>query len=131
MIVKTNVEALPEELARQLQDWTNTEVRKKVNEAIAETADAGAQQLKKGGPYEERSGKYTKDWDKKQRIKAATAITNTEEYSVYNKKHYQLTHLLEKGHQSRNGGRVKPYEHIAQTEKEMSEEVTRNIISKF
>lgn len=127
MIVKANPDNLPEELVKELQDWTNTELRQKVNEAIKETAETGAKMLRGGGPYKERTGKYTKDWDEKLRKKALTAITKTEEYSVYNKKKYQLTHLLEKGHLSRNGERVKPFEHIKPTEEFMETLVVSNI----
>lgn len=127
MIVKANPDNLPEELVKELQDWTNTELRQKVNEAIRETAETGAKMLRGGGPYKDRTGKYKKNWDEKLRKKALTAITNTEEYSVYNKKKYQLTHLLEKGHLSRNGGRVKPYEHIETTEEFMETLVVSNI----
>lgn len=127
MIVKANPDNLPEELVKELQDWTNTELRQKVNEAIRETAETGAKMLRNGGPYAERTGKYTKDWDAKMRKKALTAITNTEEYTVYNKRKYQLTHLLENGHQSRNGGRVRPFEHIKPTEEFIETLVVSNI----
>lgn len=73
---------------------------------------------------EEVAGQYdyciidnTKDWTYDQRSGRTSVITGLNGYSVYNKKNYQLTHLLEKGHQLRRGGRtygnVKAFEHIA------------------
>lgn len=119
MIVKIKPGDLEQEIENQLKDWKNGDLRRAVNEAIAETAEAGAKMLKQGGPYKERTGKYSKDWDSKLRKRSYSAITGTEEYTIYNKKHYQLTHLLEKGHQLKRGGRVTgkaaAFEHIRPT----------------
>lgn len=113
MIVKATLENLDQEIVEQLKDWANGDLRRAVNEAVKETAETAAKMLRQGGPYQERTGGYTKDWDSKLRKGKYTSEIITEH--VYNKKHYRLTHLLEKGHQSRNGGRVKAYEHIKPT----------------
>ena len=81
--------------------------------------------------YKERTGKYTKDWDVAQRDSRAGRITGTESYSVHNKKHYQLTHLLQNGHASRNGGRVKAYPHIDSAEEKAEKAATDYIEDKL
>lgn len=111
MIVKVSPGDLGKEIEKQLKDWGSVEVRRAANEGIKETAEKAEKLLKQGGPYQERTKKYTKDWTHDLRRKALT--TGLDEYSVHNRKHYQLTHLLEHGHQSRNGGRVRALEHIA------------------
>ena len=113
MIVKATVEDLAQEIINAMENWTNGDLRRAVNDAIEESAATAARELKKGGPYQERTGNYSEDWGHKLRKGQYSSVINTEEYTVYNKKHYQLTHLLENGHQSRNGGRVKAFSHIA------------------
>ena len=51
----------------------------------------------------EDQGAYKKSWTRKKRAHS---------YLVYNKKYGWLTHLLEFGHQLRNGGRAKAKPHI-------------------
>lgn len=121
---------LDEEIKKQLESF-NTEVMNAANESFRETAEEAAEMLKKGGPYQERTGKYTKDWTAEQRGSRASAVTGLNGYSVYNKKHYQLTHLLEHGHQSRNGGRVKEFSHIAPVNEQLSELAAGKIESKL
>lgn len=113
MIVKAAAEDLDQEIINALENWTNGDLRRAVNDAIEESAATAAKELKKGGPYQDRTGNYSEDWGYKLRKRQYSSVINTEEYTVYNKKHYQLTHLLENGHQSRNGGRVKAFSHIA------------------
>lgn len=113
MIVKVDTDDLGKEIAEQLKGWANTEIRRAVNEGIKETAETAVKMLKQGGPYKEKTGKYTRDWTCDIRTGRAAAISGLDQYSVHNKKHYQLTHLLENGHQSRNGGRVRAFSHIA------------------
>lgn len=115
--MRTDIDGLDEAIKNELENWSNGELRRAVNESLEETAAAAAESLRRGGPYRERTGTYTKDWTHDQRSSRTSVITGLNGYSVYNKKYYQLTHLLEKGHQLRKGGRkvgnVKAFEHIA------------------
>lgn len=114
--MRASIDGLDEAIKAELENW-NEEIKRAANKAFEETAAAAAKSLRQGGPYQERTGKYTKDWAYDSRSGRTSAITGLNGYSVYNRKHYQLTHLLEKGHQLRRGGRavgnVKAFEHIA------------------
>ena len=127
MKVSITPEQFGEAVEKELKDWQNETVKKAVNEAVLATAKQGAEMLKKGGPYKERTGKYSKDWTFKERKGQRVSITGTKSYSVCNKKHYRLTHLLEKGHLARDGSRVRPYEHIKPIEEKMEDLVVQEI----
>lgn len=118
MVVNVKPEQLDEAIRDQLQEY-NADVTKAVNENLKEVAETTAETLRKGGSYKERTGKYTPDWDVKER-RSVSAI-KSETYSVHNKKHYRLTHLLEKGHVTRNGERTRAFEHILPAEQEAQE----------
>lgn len=114
MVIKVDPNDFSAEIQKQL-DFYSGNMTRAVNEKLEIVAHETAEELKKGGSYKERTGKYSKDWDYKARKNYTPGIF-TEEFSVYNKKHYQLTHLLEKGHVSRAGKRVKAFEHILPAE---------------
>lgn len=128
MVVKVDYNSLTEEIQNQLKTF-GTELNREINAGLKEVADKTAETLRQGGPYNERSGKYTRDWDVKLRSRSYSSVTMTEEYTVYNKKNYQLTHLLEKGHVSRNGSRVRPFEHIKPAE-ELAEQMAISEVNK-
>ena len=76
-------------------------------ETKKDLAKHAVKQLKATSP--KRTGKYASGWTKKKRGKAI----------VVHNKSYQLTHLLEKGHAKRGGGRVAVRVHIAPVEKQV------------
>lgn len=118
MVVKVKPEQLGEAIRGQLETYS-AEITKNINENLKEVADTTAETLKKGGAYKERTGKYTPDWSVTAR--KAVSTTQGEQYSVHNRKHYQLTHLLEKGHVTRNGKRTRAFEHILPAEQAAEE----------
>lgn len=138
--MKVSLDSLDEEIKKELENF-NAEVINAANDSFQETAKEAAEMLKKGGPYQERTGAYTKDWAVDKRGSRTSVVTGLNGYSVYNnglngysvynKKHYQLTHLLENGHQSRKGGRVKAFSHIAPVNEQLGEMVTGKIESKL
>ena len=118
MVVKIKPDQLDQAIREQLETY-NADISREVNKNLKEVADKTAETLKKGGSYKERAGKYTPDWSVTAR-NTASAIQG-DEYSVHNRKHYQLTHLLEKGHVTRNGKRTRAYQHILPAEQAAQE----------
>lgn len=118
MVASIKPEQLSEAVRATLETY-NAEVQKNVNANLKEVAEETAETLKKGGPYQERTGKYTPDWTVTAR--KTVSVLQSESYSVHNRKHYQLTHLLEKGHVTRAGRRTRAFVHILPAEQKAEE----------
>jgi hypothetical protein len=101
---------LAQEIVKILDDYRDTTIDK-MKESVDKAAKQAVNELKPSSP--KRTGAYAKDWAAKKDRKA-----NKWAYGkvVYNKKHYRLTHLLEKGHRKVNGGMVAARPHIAKVE---------------
>ena len=96
------------------------DVSEAVGTAVTKTANEAVKELKQGkGGFKNRT--YSKGWTKK--------ITKHRLYSeatVYNKTEGHLTHLLEFGHATRDGGRTTAFPHIAPVNDEVPEMFTDN-----
>lgn len=90
-----------------------------------EVAKEGRKKLKQTSPRGDgtKKGHYADGW-------TVTAIkTGADDFSfvVHNKKKPGLTHLLENGHQLRQGGRAKAFPHIKKIEEWCIEEYERRV----
>lgn len=79
-------------LAATLRTYANG-VAEAVDEAAEKCAKGLAKELRDTAP--KRTGAYAKDWTSKQ---TGANARGAKAYTVYNKAHYQLTHLLQNGH---------------------------------
>lgn len=108
------------EIAQALTEY-DQEVSDRVKKIVDAESKEAVKQLKETSP--KRTGAYAKSWRQKNSYEDSRTKRNT----VYNKDYYQLTHLLEYGHASRKGGRVKAIEHIAPIEQRIAERIQKQI----
>jgi hypothetical protein len=108
---------LAEELKKILDEY-EIEVIDDVDKAALATAKLGVKELKEKSPKSKRAegGAYAKSWGyRKERMPFGYTS-----YVIHNRKHYQLTHLLENGHLVKNQygsyGRTKAIPHIKPVE---------------
>lgn len=113
MAKKVDIDGIFAAIAEELNDYSR-EVNEKVNKAKLKRANEGVRTVKATSPVGAR-GEYAKGWRKTIRG-SAVVIHNT---------HYQLTHLLERGHATRGGNRTQAQPHIGP----MEEQVVKDFIS--
>lgn len=107
-----SVDKLAAELAQGLSEYSQG-IADEIKKAADKATDDAVRELKNTSPV--LTGSYAKGWRKKNTYEDRRSKRNT----VYNKTDYQLTHLLEKGHASRNGGRVAAKVHIQPVEEKV------------
>lgn len=111
-------------VAEQLSDILD-EIEKNLDDSSQDAFKKGATEavevLHAKSPRRPGGGKYAAGWT----LKPVTGPLKG--YIVYNATDYQLTHLLEKGHAKRNGGRVRAIPHIRPVEIAVSQKVLREI----
>ena len=103
------MEDLQDFISRSLAEYAE-DVKQIVNEAAKNVGEETVKELKKTSP--KLTGNYKKGWTKKVQSKGL----GIKKVIVYNKNEPHLTHLLERGHAKRNGGRVAAKVHIEPAE---------------
>lgn len=116
-----NIGDLADEIANTLSGYTEN-VAEGVKVAVDETMKELVADTKKDAP--ERSGRYKKAIASKVRFE-----DNYEKRVTWyvKKPFYALSHLLEKGHAKRGGGRVKAYPHIENNREKVEARFTERV----
>ena len=125
---KTTVDNLAKEIEKSLADFAGV-TEEACEKGVIETAQDAVKALRAAHPSENAWPNYNKGWtvrtEKSRTFKSGILSV------VWNKEHYRLTHLLEKGHALRHGGRkvgeTRPFEHIAPVDREAEENLVKNI----
>lgn len=104
------LESIETQLARILNDYTE-EVQEVTEQTAEEIGQEGVKKLKATSPRGKR-GQYRRNW----RLKRETSGKGSAFIMYQTGKTYRLTHLLEKGHALRQGGRTRAIPHIGPVE---------------
>lgn len=118
----------PEVFAKAINDYLELYVED-IGEAVEETSNnigkEARDELRLTSP--KKKGRYAKGWTVKKDRKNKNYYT----IKIHNKTDYQLTHLLEFSHATRNGGRTKAIPHIRPIEQKYKEQFERNLKDKI
>lgn len=121
--MNVSVNNFADAIMKELENYS-TEAIRDTKQAVEETAQECLEEISQNAPGD---GKYKKSWKKKQ-----ARLTATEsEITVYSTK-YQLTHLLEYGHEkwlwgNYTGDRVRAFPHIRPAEEKAKQKLVERI----
>lgn len=90
--MKTTVDDLSKAIQKTLSEYEGVTIES-MKAAVDKASKEAVRELKSSSP--KRNGAYARSWTSK---KKKLANKYAYEKTVYNKNHYRLTHLLEKGH---------------------------------
>ena len=103
-----------------LNDYTE-DIQNGLKRVVKDVAKDAVKDLKLNSPKNKKNsshkGKYAKGW--RVNTKEGKNFINC---TIHNATDYQLTHLLEKGHLLRQGGKANPVVHIAPIEEKANKE---------
>jgi hypothetical protein len=106
-------------IKKQFQTYTD-DVVKEIKKSAKKISLNAMREVKEKSPQD--TGEYSQKWSRNT-IEKDDGIY----IMVHQKKKPTLTHLLEKGHKSRNGSKVAGIEHIAPVEEKANEEFSKKI----
>ena len=126
----SNIKA--EDLEKTISDYLQNykeDIDEEVIETVDEITEEAKKELKLISPrgHGKRKNPYHKGWA----IKLSKKSTGIYHKVIWNKTNYQLTHLLEFGHATRNGGRTRALPHIRPVEEKYNVKFTEKLDEKI
>lgn len=119
-----DIDDLADEIMEGLMEYADL-ATDTVKKAVKKAGNTVKKEIQATAPSDTR--KYKKSFKVTKRKETSNAL----EVTVHSKDRYQLTHLLEKGHAKRGGGRVSAIPHIAPAEekgiRKLAEEIERGL----
>lgn len=127
MATKTSVDNLAKEIEKALDEFVGV-TEEACEKGVRETAKDAVSELRSAHPS--GSGQYG-SWDEYNGSWKVMQTKTDKRYhrkaTIHNENHYQLTHLLEKGHALVQGGRTRAFPHIAPVAEKCEGELIQNI----
>lgn len=125
---KVKVDQLSKAINEAMNEFVNF-TEEAVDKGVSETAKEAVKELQNAHPS--GSGQYG-SWDKSYNKGWKVMQTKTDKRyhkkaTIHNATDYQLTHLLEKGHALKNGGRTRAFPHIAPVAEKCEDQLVKNI----
>lgn len=118
------IDNLSKEIMKSLENYSD-DISEVVEEVSNDVGKEAVGELKTTSP--KKRGSYAKGW----RLKKDKLGRNRYSVKIHNKTDYQLTHLLEFGHVTRNGGRTEAIPHIRPVEEKYSKEYEKELKQKI
>ena len=115
-----SVDGLADAISETLQQYSDAVIGG-IKKAKDITAKECKENLEADSPVG-ATGKYKKGWKV-----TVTADTPLEKHTVIHNKQAGLTHLLENGHATRNGGRTRAFPHIKPNEEKANEAFEKRV----
>ena len=114
------VEGLAAAVMDALEEYQE-EITEGLKESVRESGEVCLKEVRANSP--EQTGEYAKSW----KLKTAFESNVDIRLQIHNKKHYQLTHLLEDGHANVDGGRTEGRPHIGPAAEMAAEKLDKNL----
>ena len=117
---RVSIDDLPTVVKKSLEEYCDF-TAEEVKQIVQEVSESVKDEIMEKAPVD--TGAYRKSWRFSKEKETATSLSMV----VHSEKHYRLTHLLEKGHAKRGGGRVAAQVHIAPAESNAEKMIVEKI----